>query len=127
MFSGELSTPNLWSVQDSSPGTLQTFWESGKVENSPKIAGESEGLLMDMNAKYLSGPGEKVRGRSARILVWLASDLRDVQLGQWHCGLAGAGGRSRSWCSRSGAGRTGERTEQEMKEGPLPPGCHTGS
>ena len=44
MFSGELSTPNLWSVQDSSPGTLQTFWESGKVENSPKIAGESEGL-----------------------------------------------------------------------------------
>ena len=46
MFSGELSTPNLWSVQDSSPGTLQTFWESGKVENSPKNTGESEGLVV---------------------------------------------------------------------------------
>ena len=46
MFSGELSTPNLWSVQDSSLGTLQTFWESGKVENSPKNAGESEGLAV---------------------------------------------------------------------------------
>ena len=55
MFSGELSTPNLWSVQDSSPGTLQTFWESGKVENSPKIAGESEGLVVTFLAHTLRG------------------------------------------------------------------------